>query len=385
MKKFSIGLDFGTNSVRVLLVDVSNGDEIATYVHNYESGDAGIITDSKDSNVARQSPVDWINGMETSIKKVIAKAKKKKGFNPENIIGIGIDTTGSTPVPVDKNGTPLSFYKEFKNNKNALAWLWKDHSSYAEAEEITALAREEHPEYLSKCGGAYSSEWFFSKILHCLRNDPKVFDSAYSWVEFADYIPGVLTGISDPLKIKRSVCAAGHKAMYNDGRPAGTRLRRVGEGKNGLPAAEFLDKLDPKLGDLRRSRLYDKAYTSDVPAGKLSSDWAKKIGLSAGTPVAVGAFDAHLGAVGAGIKPGVLVKIIGTSACDMLVVPNSEKLADVPGLCGIVNGSILPGYFGLEAGQCAVGDIFNWFVKNCVPPEYHKEAQASRGNLPRTH
>jgi len=363
MKKFSIGLDFGTNSVRAVLVDLENGDEIATSVSPYESGDAGVITDPEDANLSRQNPADWLKGMETAVKKILAQAKKRKGFKPEDVTGIGVDTTGSTPLPVDRNGTPLAFYREFKGNKNALAWLWKDHTSYAEAEEITSLARKEHPEYLSKCGGTYSSEWFFSKILHCLRTDPKVFDSAYSWVEFADYIPGVLTGMLDPLKMKRSVCAAGHKAMYNE---------RWG----GLPSAEFLAGLNPKLGDLRRDRLYDKAYTSDLPAGKLTSQWAKRFGLPEGIPVAVGAFDAHMGAVGAGIKPGILIKIIGTSTCDMAVVPHSEKIADIPGLCGIVDGSILPGYFGLEAGQSAVGDIFNWFVTNCVPPEYHREARA---------
>jgi len=361
MRKYSIGLDFGTNSVRALLVDVSDGSEIATHVHGYGSGDAGIITDPKDANLARQNPADWIKGIEVSARNVLAQAKKKKGFRPDDVIGIGVDTTGSTPVPVDKSGTPLSFNKEFRSNKNALAWLWKDHTGIAEAEEITALAAKEHPEYLAKCGGTYSSEWLFSKILHCIRADPKVFDAAFSWVEFADYIPGKLTGITDPLKMKRSVCAAGHKAMYN-------------EGWQGLPSADFLAKLDPKLGELRKNRLYAKARTSDISAGKLSLEWAKKLGLPEGIAVTVGAFDAHMGAVGAGIRPGVLSKIIGTSTCDMMVVPHSEKLADIPGLCGIVDGSILPGYFGLEAGQSAVGDIFNWFVSKSVPDAYQKEA-----------
>jgi L-ribulokinase len=362
MNKFSIGLDFGTNSVRVLLIDVSNGDEIASYVANYKSGTAGVITDSKDSNIARQNPNDWLVGMEEAVKKVLSIASKNKSFRSDDIIGIGVDTTGSTPLPVDEEGTPLAFHRKFKNNKNALAWLWKDHSGHAEAEEITKLARKEHPEYLAKCGGVYSSEWFFSKILHCLHVDRKVFDAAYSWVEFADYIPAVLTGIT-PLKIKRSVCAAGHKAMYN-------------ENWGGLPSPDFLMKLHPKFADLRKHRLYKKAYTSDIPAGRLSSVWAEKLGLSENITVAVGAFDAHMGAVGAGIKSGVLVKIIGTSTCDMMVVPNEEKIADIPGLCGIVDGSILPEYFGLEAGQSAVGDIFNWFINNFVPPYYHKEAES---------
>ncbi len=347
-RKFSLGLDFGTNSVRALIVDISNGEEIATHVRNYTRGKDGIFLDKKDPNVARQSPGDYIDGLEYACLSALHKAKKVKGFSKENIIGIGVDTTGSTPIPVDKEGISLAFNNKFKNNLNAHAWLWKDHSSHEEAEEITALARELHPEYLAKCGGTYSSEWFFSKILHCLRVDSEVFKNAYSWVELADFIPGVLTGNTNPLEIKRGVCAAGHKAMYNNE-------------WGGLPAEDFLTKFDPKLAELRK-RLYKKAYTSDIKAGGLSREYAKKLGLKQGIAVAVGAFDAHMGAVGAGVKPGTLVKIIGTSTCDMMVVPDKKRFSNIPGLCGIVDGSILPGYFGLEAGQSAVGDIFNWFV-----------------------
>jgi L-ribulokinase len=230
--------------------------------------------------------------------------------------------------------------KEFRKNPNACAWLWKDHTGYAEAAEITELAAKEHPEYLAKCGGTYSSEWFFSKILHCLRSDQKVFDAAYSWVECADYIPGVLTGTQRPDVVKCSRCAAGHKAMFSND-------------WGGLPAKDFLAKLDPKLGELR-DRLYDQTYTVETEAGKLAEEWAKKLGLPVGIPVAVGAFDAHLGAVGSGIAPGKLVKIIGTSTCDMLVSEASRQFPDIPGICGIVDGSIVPNYFGLEAGQSAV-------------------------------
>jgi len=221
-------------------------------------------------------------------------------------------------------------------------------TGHAEAAEITALAAREHPEYLAKCGGTYSSEWFFSKILHCLRVDPAVFEAAASWVECCDWIPAALVGETRPDRIKRSRCAAGHKAMFN-------------AAWGGLPAADFLARLDPKLGALR-ARLYGETYTSDVVAGGLSPAWARALGLPEETPVAVGAFDAHLGAVGSGIVPGRLVKIIGTSTCDIAVQPGGEPLADIPGLCGIVDGSVLPGAFGLEAGQSAVGDIFNWFV-----------------------
>jgi len=351
---YTIGLDYGTNSVRALIVDVANGDELATAVHEYETGEAGIILDSADHNLARQNPADYLRGTETVIKAAVTEAgNADKDFDVSQVIGIGIDTTGSTPIPVDRNGTPLSMLAKFRGNPNACAWLWKDHTGHAEAAEITELAEKEHPEYLAKCGGTYSSEWFFSKVLHCLRADPGVFDAAYSWIECCDYIPAVLTDMTKPDIIKRSRCAAGHKAIFNDQ-------------WGGLPAKDFLSKLDPKLGELR-DRLYENTYTIQTTAGKLVEQWAHKLGLPAGIPVAVGAFDAHLGAVGSGIAPGKLVKIIGTSSCDMLVAKSDRELADIPGICGIVDGSILPGFFGLEAGQSAVGDIFNWFV-NYVQP-----------------
>jgi L-ribulokinase len=351
---YTIGLDYGTNSVRCLIVDVATGDELGTAVYEYETGEAGIILDPSDHNLARQNPADYLKGIEVTVKAAIADAKKAvKGFEPKQIIGIGIDTTGSTPIPVDKNGTPLGLLDELKDNPNAHAWLWKDHTGHAEAAEITASAAKEHPEYLARCGGTYSSEWFFSKILHCLRTDPEVFDAAYTWVEHADWMPAVLTGTQAPDKLKRCRCAAGHKAMFNDD-------------WGGYPEEKFLSKLDPKLGKLRKT-LSDRTYAVDQAAGNLTGEWAAKLNLPSDIPVAMGAFDAHLGAVGSGIAPGTLVKIIGTSTCDMLVSESSKKLADIPGICGIVDGSILPGYFGLEAGQSAVGDIFNWFVNNIQP------------------
>ena len=352
--KYAIGLDYGTNSVRCLIVDVADGRELGTCVYGYETCEAGIILDPADHNLARQNPVDYLKGVEVTIAGAIAEAQKAEPkFDPKDVIGIGVDTTGSTPLPVDKDGTPLALLDAFKDNPNAHAWLWKDHTGYAEAAEITELAAQERPEYLAKCGGTYSSEWFFSKILHCLRVDPAVFDAAYTWVEHADWLPAVLTGTDAPEKIKRCRCAAGHKAMFNDD-------------WGGYPDAEFLGKLDPKLGQLRQT-LSDQTYAVDEAAGKLTNEWASKLGLTAGIPVAMGAFDAHLGAVGSGIKEGVLVKIIGTSTCDMVVAPSSSKLPDIPGICGIVDGSILPGFYGLEAGQSAVGDIFNWFVNYIQP------------------
>jgi L-ribulokinase len=346
---YTIGLDYGTNSVRSLLVDVTTGDELGTSVYEYKTGEAGIILDPGDHNLARQNPADYLKGVEVTIKEAIEQAKRAdKDFDAGRIIGIGIDTTGSTPIPVDENGTPLSMSDEFKDNPNACAWLWKDHTAYGEAAEITELAQKEHPEYLAKCGGTYSSEWFFSKVLHCLRTDARVFEAACTWVEHADWMPGVLTGTEAPHKLKRNRCAAGHKAMFNNE-------------WGGLPAKDFLSKLDPKMGELRE-RLYEETYTVETAAGTLTEEWARKLGLPAGIAVAAGAFDAHLGAVGSGIAPGRLVKIIGTSTCDMIVSEAGREPPDVPGICGIVDGSIVPGYFGLEAGQSAVGDIFNWFV-----------------------
>ena len=353
-RKLTLGLDYGTNSVRTVLVDLAGGEESGSFVWEFETGEAGIILDSSDHNLARQNPADYLKGIEITVKEVLGQAKKAdKDFDTEQIIGIGIDTTGSTPIPVDKNGTPLAMKDEFKDNPNAHAWLWKDHTGHSEAAEITELAEKEHPEYLAKCGGTYSSEWFFSKILHCLRADPKVFNAAYTWVEHADYMPTVLTGTTAPQTLKRCRCAAGHKAMFNDN-------------WGGYPAKDFLAKLDPKMGKLRDT-LSAKTYAIDQKAGDLTKEWADKLGLKAGIPVAMGAFDAHLGGVGSGISTGKLVKIIGTSTCDMAVWPADKDLADIPGICGIVDGSILPGFWGLEAGQSAVGDIFNWFVNYIQP------------------
>lgn len=344
---YTIGLDYGTNSVRALIVDTATGEEVGTSVFDYPSGKAGILLD-RDPNLARQDPQDYLEGLEQAIKGALSAAGRREGFYPDRVIGIGIDTTGSTPLPVDENGQPLAFDARFRNNLNAMAWLWKDHTGHAEAAEITALASEIRPEYLAKCGGTYSSEWFWSKILHCLRVDPGVFDAAYTWIEHVDWMPAVLTGNERPDRIRRSICAAGHKAMFH-------------ESWGGYPDEEFLRALDERLVKVRRS-LPDEAYDVSEPAGQLTEEWAQKLGLPAGIPVSVGAFDAHLGAVGSGIGPGTLVKIIGTSTCDLMIAPLDRDLPDIPGLCGIVPGSILPGQHGLEAGQSAVGDIFNWFV-----------------------
>ncbi|MCY3022658.1 MAG: FGGY family carbohydrate kinase, partial [Planctomycetota bacterium] len=260
MAKYSLGLDYGTNSVRAILVNAADGEEIATDVHGYPHGEQGVIL-SNDPNLARQHPADYLEGAEITIKKVLAQARRKvKGFQPSQVIGIGVDTTGSTPLPVDRDGMPLAYDKRFARNNAAMAWLWKDHTGVQEAAEITALARQMRPHYLAKCGGVYSSEWFFSKVLHCIRTAPDVFDAAYLWVECADWIPAMLTGTQAPGNLTVCVCAAGHKAMYNDS-------------WGGYPDAEFLGKLHPKLGELR-GRLKPKAATIDKAVGGLTPEWA---------------------------------------------------------------------------------------------------------------
>ena len=349
MSHYTIGLDYGSNSVRCLVVDVANGRELGVAVWTYASGDAGVLVDPGNPHVARQSPMDFVEGLRRTVPAALAAAAAEPAFAPAKVIGIGVDTTGSTPIPVDCRLQPLAARPEFAGNLNAQAWMWKDHSGMDEAEAITGLARQHRPHYLAKCGGTYSSEWLFSKIWHCFRTDRAVFDAACTWLEFADFIPAVLAGIHDIAEVKAGICPAGHKAMY---------CAEWG----GYPDAEFLSLLAPEIGALR-ARLPQTVTTADQTAGRLCAEWADALGLPAGIPIAVGAFDAHLGAVGAGVGRGAMVKIIGTSTCDCLVSPNAEPLPDIPGVCGIVDGSILPGHYGIEAGQSAVGDIFDWFVK----------------------
>ena len=353
MPQYSIGLDYGTSSVRGLLVDVSSGEELASSVFPYPHGKAGILLDERDPDVARQHPQDYLDGAQSVIKGVLDQASSRPGFAPDQVIGLGVDTTGSTPIPVDADGTPLALKPEFEGNLAALVYLWKDHTGHAEAAEITALAAKMRPQYLLKCGGIYSAEWYWSKVLRCLRAAPGVFEAAYTWVEHSDWLPAVLSGETHPDHLKRDICAAGHKAMFHPE-------------WGGYPDEEFLTALDPRLVRLRRT-LPDHAFHVGEVAGTLSAEWAERTGLPVGIPISVGAFDAHLGGVGSGIKPGVLVKNIGTSTCDMMVAPLGSDLADIPGLCGIVPESILPGFYGLEAGQSAVGDIFNWFVSGIQP------------------
>ncbi|NLG13735.1 MAG: ribulokinase [Lentisphaerae bacterium] len=344
---YAIGLDFGSNAVRCVVIDCATGHEAGVGVWGYRCGDKGVFGSASNPHVARQDPKDFVDGLCAVVPMALLDAvEKNPSFSIDSVIGVGIDTTGSTPMPVDENLKPLAFREEFRDNLNAKAWMWKDHSSVSEAELITRKAKEIRPEYLSICGGTYSSEWYFSKVFHCLNVDPQVFDAAYIWLEMADYLPALLCGIDCVDDMKFSVCAAGHKAMFN-------------ESWGGFPDSSFWESIDPRLGEYR-DRLPSRAYSSDHRAGELCVEWSRKLGLPAGIPVAVGAFDAHLGAVGAGVGAGRMVKIIGTSVCDVLVGADVDQ---IPGVCGIVDGSIVPGMKGIEAGQSAVGDIFNWFIE----------------------
>src|SRR3954447_1354050 len=348
-KGFTIGVDYGTNSVRAVVVDCTDGAVLGAHVFEYPSGDQGILLDPKQPHLARQNPADYIDGLRESVRGAVAEAKRHTRFSSDRVIGIGVDTTGSTPLPIDQTAQPLALDPRFRDNLAAHAWLWKDHTSAAEAAAITRAAERYAPELLAPIGGTYSSEWWWSKIWHCLKVAPDVFAAAASWVELADFVPAVLAGATDPKKIVRCICAAGHKAMYS-------------ESWGGLPPKSFLARLDSKLADLR-DRLYDKAYPPGRPAGSLSAEWAEALGLREGIAIAMGGFDAHYGAVGSGVRTGTLVKIIGTSTCDCAIAPVADGIANVPGICGIVNGSIVPDYFGIEAGQSAVGDLLKWWVE----------------------
>jgi len=348
MNNYTIGIDYGTNSVRSIIVDCSNGKIVGSNVFNYSFGESGVIFND-DPNIARQHPSDYITGL----KKTICGALEESKIDVNSIKGIGIDATASTPIPLDNEGKPLAFNPLFSENLSALAWLWKDHTSIKEADEITELARNLRPQYLAACGGKYSSEWYWSKVLHCLRNERDVFDAADSWMELQDWIPFLLTG-----NRTSGLCAAGHKGLYSPQ-------------WGGYPDDEFLEKLDKQLIRVR-SKLPGIAKNIGECAGRLNAHWASELNLPEDIPVAVGTIDAHAGAVGSGISPGVMVKILGTSTCDIAITPlvdNLLEIPEIPGICGIAHESVLPGHYGLEAGQSAVGDIFNWYVKKIQPGE----------------
>jgi L-ribulokinase len=344
MKKFVIGLDYGTDSARAVVVDAASGEIVATSVKHYPRWRKGLYCDPA-ANRYRQHPLDYIEVLEESVKEALGKCP---AGTAQQVVGIAFDTTGSTPVFTDKAGTPLAMLPEFAENPNAMFVLWKDHTAVKEAAEINSACAASAVDYSAYEGGIYSSEWMWAKALHVLREDAAVRAAAYSIVEHCEWMPAMLTGVGASKDIVRSRCAEGHKAMWH-------------ASWGGLPPEEFLVGIDPLLKGFR-DRLFTDTDTADKPVGRLTAEWASRLGLTTNVVVAGGAFDCHMGAVGAGITQGAFVRVIGTSTCDIMVTPY-EEIGDklIRGICGQVDGSVIPGMVGLEAGQSAFGDIYAWF------------------------
>jgi L-ribulokinase len=343
--QYVIGVDYGSDSVRSVLVNAASGEEVASSVFNYPRWQQGLFCDPK-ANLFRQHPLDYTEGLESTIKDCLRRAAGV--VDPKAVKAISVDTTGSTPVAVNEQGIPLALLPGFETNPHAMFVLWKDHTALKEAAQINEHALNFDINYLKYVGGIYSSEWFWAKLLRTLRTDEQVRAACFSWVEHCDWIPFLLTGGTNVMDMKRSRCAAGHKALWS-------------EEFDGLPPNEFFSSLDPLL-DGYTGRMFKDTYTSDVPAGNLSPEWAERLGLDTSVVVGVGAFDAHMGAVGGQIEPYHLSKVMGTSTCDILVTPTQDMEGKlIKGICGQVNGSVIPGMVGLEAGQSAFGDTYAWF------------------------
>lgn len=344
--KYVIGLDYGSDSARAIIVDAMTGDTLATAVKNYPRWEKGLYCNPA-INQYRQHPQDYIDVLEATVKEALAQCPAQTAAQ---VVGIAFDTTGSTPALTDATGTPLALLPEFSENPNAMFVLWKDHTAIKEAAEINKLCQAWDVDYTAYEGGIYSSEWFWAKALHVLRQDESVRHKAYSIVEYCEWLPALITGVNKSDDIVRSRCACGHKAMWH-------------EKWGGLPSEEFLTKLDPLLAGFR-SRLFDTTETAEKPVGTLSAEWAKRLGLSTDVIVAGGAFDCHMGAVGAGVTPHTFVRVIGTSTCDVMVASYEEIGHNlIKGICGQVDGSVIPGMVGLEAGQSGFGDIYAWFKR----------------------
>lgn len=348
---FVIGVDYGTDSVRSMIVNAISGEEVASSVFYYPRWRDGLYCNSS-KNQFRQHPLDYIEGLEATVKQCLSQAGT---VARDAVKAISVDTTGSTPIAVDRTGQPLALTRGFEHNPNAMFVLWKDHTATNEAGQINAHASHADINYLQFVGGIYSSEWFWAKLLHVLREDEAVRRACYSWVEHCDWIPFLLTGGTDVHQMKRGVCSGGHKALW---------AAEFG----GLPPDDFFTSLDPLLKGFT-ARLFKDTYTSDKPAGRISKEWAERLGLSTDVVIGVGAFDCHMGAVGGQIEPYHLSKVMGTSTCDIMVVPDADMKGKlVKGICGQVNGSVIPGMMGLEAGQSAFGDTYAWFKGSLLTP-----------------
>lgn len=344
MTSYALGLDYGSDSVRALLVDTKTGQEVATHVVYYPRWKQGLFCEpAKDQ--FRQHPLDYLESLEQVIQGLWQLAPEAAA---NQVVGVSFDTTGSTPIAVDKEGVALALKPEFAQNPNAMFVLWKDHTAIVEAQQITEAANNASENYLKYEGGIYSSEWFWAKALHVLREDQAVAQAAYTWVEHCDWMSAVLTGTTHPDKFRASRCAAGHKQMWH-------------ESWGGYPPNEFFTDIDPLLDGLRDTLPAD-TFTADQVCGQLTTKWAEKLGLPEGIAVTFSAFDCHMGAVGAKVKPGILTKVMGTSTCDITVATHEEIAGNcIKGICGQVDGSVLPGLVGLEAGQSAFGDLYAWF------------------------
>jgi L-ribulokinase len=344
--KYVIGLDYGTDSCRAVIVEAETGKEVASSVKYYQRWKEGKYCDPL-KNQYRQHPSDYVETMEESIREALSLSPEGTA---EKVAGISFDTTGSTPVLINGDGTPLALLPEYAENPNAMFILWKDHTAIEEAAKINEVAKSWKPDYTAYEGGIYSSEWVWAKIAHVLKEDETIRNGAYSWVEHCDWMPALLTGKTRPKEIVRSRCAAGHKAMW---------LKDWGS----LPSEEFLVAVEPLLKGFRE-HLFEETYTSDVKIGNLTAEWAERLGLTTKVAVGVGAFDCHFGAVGAEIQPKTFVRVIGTSTCDIMVAPYEDMQGKlIPGICGQVDGSVIPGMTGLEAGQSGFGDVYAWFSR----------------------
>ncbi len=342
--KYTIGLDYGSDSCRAVIIDAETGKEIASSVKYYKRWSEGKYCDPH-KNQYRQHPLDYIESLEESVKEALSKSPKGTA---ENVVGISFDTTGSTPALIDKEGQVLSLRPEFAENPNAMFVLWKDHTAVKEAAKINEVAKRWPIDYTAYEGGIYSSEWVWAKMAHVLKVDETIRDAAYCWIEHCDWMPALITNTTKPSDIIRSRCSAGHKAMW---------LKEW----DGLPTDDYLTEVEPLLKGYR-DRLFKDTYTSDVKVGNLTQEWADRLGLTSNVAVGVGAFDCHMGAVGAEIGPKTFVRVIGTSTCDIMIVPYEDMHGKlIPGICGQVDGSVVPGMIGLEAGQSGFGDIYAWF------------------------
>ena len=340
----SLGLDFGTGSVRALLLDLASGDELGSAVVAYAHGEGGVITDARDPNLARQHPADYLDGATAAVRAAIAQAGAR--FDPQHLVGIGVDGTGSTPIPIDQHGEALGLAE---TDPAAMAWLWKDHTAQQEAADIVAAVANGKLPYLDPCGGVYSSEWYWSKLLRCARTAPQTAAKIHAWVELSDFVPAWLCGQRQPETLTRGICGAGHKGMF-------------ASAHGGWPAAGFLRTLHPRLGDWRET-MQGEVLPAGTKLGSLDAAIAQRMGLPAGIAVSVGALDAHVGAIGSGVTEGDVVKVLGTSTCDMAVAKKGTVPESVPGIAGVVPDSIVPGMIGFEAGQSAVGDLFAWCAR----------------------